>query len=1439
MKTFAKRLFSTLALFAALAASGARAADTDLFSGISTEGTPPNLLVILDNSGAWNSNISFTCPSSVGLAVPAGNVNTAGGFEQCALYNVLNIVALNTALLSNFNMGLMLFSQGSGNGGTFFFPTTQAPSTLPLMNSDSLNRTGGIERFQDALKNLKVGGSGSNTANSSAVGATMQEAWAFFSGKTGFSGTNYGNTALASACQKNFVIYIVNATNTGKAQDNTDSTVFQTLACAAGSSGPTNGASCAGATGAQQAQIALNPSFTKYQGNWADEWARFAYQTDISGNFTNQQNVVTYTITVTDGSNPDYGELMRSTAANGGGKSFLVKLGDMDALLQAILKILNEVQAVNSVFASASLPVSTNAQGTFQNQIFMGMFRPDPQGNPRWMGNLKQYQFGVDQSSGKIELFMADSTGARALNPGTGFISPIAVSFWTSTDPTKLPYLGPPDGPGGFWVNNARGAGGGLDWPDGEVVEKGGVSQQLRLANLVDDYSANPTSPRNVYTFCAAGSACVADLTDGANAFATTNSDITAAMLNASGNAISVSSISLTGSTATVTLASAPNPALAAGQSISISGSTSGFNGTYTIAGVTSATKFTITVTVIPPTPATGTYLAANPSSTLTLSSLTRSSTSSTTAVANTGSTPHGLLVGEQVTISGGSTGTFSTDPTLSAYYGTFTVTAVDAPLIGTQFQYTIAEGPPSPLDAPSATAKVGTTTYNLASTGNVVVSAPTFQRAASTFGVSSLCPSGTASCWISTVTVTATQAMASPFIAAATVTIAGSGTLYDGSHLITAVSGCPNGTKISGKNYSFCFSMATTPQMVNPAPTTAGASVTATLLSGAVILDGLAHGASNCTTSPAATATATIKAGHIFITGDTVNIGGTPGPNENAYVGNFKVLSVSPDLTQFTYSINTRPLCSDSSATSPGMIATTSGVTRDTLMRWVRGEDNFGDEPSPGRAINGNQPLATPSTIGSTPPGGELWAFIPPEFYGKLLREHDNSPLIKYFSTSSAITPTPLDKDYFFDGIAGLYQNLTDGKVRLYLSARRGGRLLYALDISDPTKPKFLWKHSSSDTGFSELGQSWSTPKVAIVKGYANPVLIFGAGYDPNEDAEPPIADTMGRGIFILDTLTGDIVWRAAQGGSGNFCQGTPCLLQDMKYAIPADVTLLDTDADGKVDRAYAADLGGNIWRVDFEPAGGSTPAFWQVNKLAALGGASTDATKRKFFFPPDAVATSAFTAVMAVTGDREHPVFPMQATSIVNRFYVLKDTFPGKDANGMVPIVDSTTDTADAQPASLFNATSTPYDGSASGFYVTLLNLDKDGVSHPGEKGVNAPTTVGGFTFFGTNAPDAPSKNSCNANLGTARSYQIGFLTGAVTINTLQGGGLPPSPVAGLVNVDVGGGETATVPFIIGGSSPGCIGADCKSSLGAQKANIPIKQTRTRAYWYRETDK
>jgi type IV pilus assembly protein PilY1 len=291
------------------------------------------------------------------------------------------------------------------------------------------------------------------------------------------------------------------------------------------------------------------------------------------------------------------------------------------------------------------------------------------------------------------------------------------------------------------------------------------------------------------------------------------------------------------------------------------------------------------------------------------------------------------------------------------------------------------------------------------------------------------------------------------------------------------------------------------------------------------------------------------------------------------------------------------------------------------------------------------------------------------------------------------------------------------------------------------------------------------------------------------------------------------------------------------MTYAMPADVTLVDRDFDGFIDRIYAADLGGNIWRVDLKPPTGAPnygPSSWQTTLLAALGGTGT--TKRKFFFPPDVVLTKKYDVVLAISGDREHPLATNQAKNIVNRFYMVKDTNVGMSASGWTAVRDDTSSTADAQPPALFNATSAAYTGTLSGFYVTLQGLDSKGNPSLGEKGVNAPTTVGGLVHFGTNQPTPPSANSCKANLGTARSYAINFLTGATTQTVLDGGGLAPSPVFGVVTINVNG-KPRELPFLIGAGG-GTSGADSRSSIGAQRPDIPIKAQRKRTYWYRNID-
>ncbi len=911
------------------------------------------------------------------------------------------------------------------------------------------------------------------------------------------------------------------------------------------------------------------------------------------------------------------------------------------------------------------------------------------------------------------------------------------------------------------------------------------------------------------------------------------------------------------------------------------------FNGIKTVGGPPTSTTFTYPVTVVPPVATTGSYTASISAGSQNIASIIR--TGATTARANF-AVAHGYGNGQSVSISGA---------TNAGYNGTYSITLVNA----NNFDFTIPAGnirPTTPQTAGNAT---------VPAKANLVIN-----------NIVRGTPAGTAP-FNANVTVTTTAI--NNYAVGDTVTITGtSGTpSYNGSYVITNLgSKCTGGSALKGSPLSFCFNIATAP--TNTADTTASAGTPAA--SATIATAGLTRVATTCTggtPTPVTTVTATTTAAHGFVVGQVVNIAGTIGTDESLYTGSQTILTV-PSAVSFTYAITTSPACTENTA---GMQASALGVDRDTLIDWVRGHDSFGDEASPAlgtitvrpsihgdvlhsrptvvnyggstgvvvfygandgtfRAVNGNQT----ASIGSVTAGGELWSFVAPEFFSKFKRQYLNSPVIKLESTPTSILPAPQPKDYFFDGSVGVYQDVTTGQVVIYLTARRGGRLIYAIDVSNPANPKFLWKKTNADTGFAELGQTWSVPRVALVKGYndgasptpnAKPVLIFGAGYDPAEDNEPPTATApgnRGRALFVVDALTGDLIWKATGGGGSNTCSGasgaTACQLLDMTYPMTADVTLVDRDAaDGKgyVDRIYAADLGGNVWRVDLQPAAGAgagfAPSTWRVSKFAAVGGAATDATKRKIFFPPDVITTPAFDAVVFSTGDREHPTLTQQAVNVVNRFYMLKDLNVGNDACPTIATVvtcsatltDSTSSTTNtlvvpglfnASPTLPSSASSVPftagpaYDQSGFGFFVTLLNavprkqIDNTTLYGPdverGEKGVNAPTSIGGNTFFGTNTPIVPDPLVCQPNLGTARGYSINFITGALRTVIYDGGGMPPSPVSGVVEINNADGSTITLPFLIGGVPP----EPCSGPLCASRPPIPIEAVRSRTYWYRD---
>ena len=549
--------------------------DTDIFlANPAYNATRPNVLIFLDNTSNWGA--------STGGAAP---LDTAYGAVTTAIANVLS-----TVVTENFNVGLAMF------------PETGSPNN----NNDGMYLRFGIRQMttanKDALINVvrsldKNGDAGNNATFSLA----MSEMFKYFAGTASYSGHGKlkvdaggsiyfasGRTALPGSplaagalpanggasqtyvspiidsCQKNFIIILSN----GTASDNSSSLAISQdfLSAIVGTNPP--------------GTISISPGGE--QGLWTDEYAKYMSNGDCNPSLPGVQNVLTYTIDVmpkNTGQGPDHTALMKSTALNGKGKYFPITTASTTAELENAFKsIFAEVQSVNSVFASTTLPVSVNVRGTNLNQVYIGVFRPDENKSPRWLGNLKLYKLGVDSATSK--LFLADANGLPAENASTGFISTNATSFWSqpscywqfrgadpnSTAATPTSCVSPTGYT--YWS----------DSPDGNAVEKGGAAQKVR--------TTFPTSnaARKLYT-CTDGSGNLCNPGDLLSATPFISTNVTPADVNAYPT-YNIASLTWDSGTkiATMTLSSAPNPVWATNDTVRISGvQPTIFNGDFTV----------------------------------------------------------------------------------------------------------------------------------------------------------------------------------------------------------------------------------------------------------------------------------------------------------------------------------------------------------------------------------------------------------------------------------------------------------------------------------------------------------------------------------------------------------------------------------------------------------------------------------------------------------------------------------------------------------------------------------------------------------------------------------------------------------------------------------------------------------------------------------------
>jgi type IV pilus assembly protein PilY1 len=463
---------------------------------------------------------------------------------------------------------------------------------------------------------------------------------------------------------------------------------------------------------------------------------------------------------------------------------------------------------------------------------------------------------------------------------------------------------------------------------------------------------------------------------------------------------------------------------------------------------------------------------------------------------------------------------------------------------------------------------------------------------------------------------------------------------------------------------------------------------------------------------------------------------------------------------------------------------------------------------------------------------GRERWAYVAPEHYSRFQRLADNRPLINYPNVDASLTPTPRSKDYFFDGSIALFQNADNSKIWIFPTQRRGGRMLYGFDVTNPAAPAIMWRvgcpnlHNDTDctAGFSGLGQSWSLPAVGFLKGYSSttPVLIVGGGYDSCEDANtgtPGCGSRKGAGVYVIDANTGALVRHFATGGG----------------SIAADISLSDVNGDGSIDVAYAASTTGEVFRIDFSGTAYAPAAStaWAMRKIAFTTGGS-----RKFLFPPALLRSSTKMYVAVGSGDREHPLsthYPV-TTPVTNRFYVYLDdlTVPATSTAAATNL-DSDAgmqnySTASSQTCGVTGVTPT---SGLKGWYMDLPGT--------GEQTISSALIASGMVTFNTNRAMTSAGSVCVNPLGEARGYWVNLLnaSGAIGVGNATcggdrssafiGGGLAPSPTLATVII---GGKATTVAIGAAQRSGGA-----SSTIAPQQVRPAIDSRRRPLYWKSST--
>jgi len=471
------------------------------------------------------------------------------------------------------------------------------------------------------------------------------------------------------------------------------------------------------------------------------------------------------------------------------------------------------------------------------------------------------------------------------------------------------------------------------------------------------------------------------------------------------------------------------------------------------------------------------------------------------------------------------------------------------------------------------------------------------------------------------------------------------------------------------------------------------------------------------------------------------------------------------------SYELNT-----DNTNIHNGDIKVGNKTQRDELFNWIRGKkmgDPLHSAPtlfsygctgsiSGGKCNGTDKQMALIGTnegfvhLFDTNTGEEQFAFMPGELLKNIKTLKDNGKITEsgghLYGMDNTVTVWVNDKDG--DG------NIDASKgehVYAYATMRRGGRGLYALDITHPKQPKLLWKIlGDQTTGFGRLGYTWSQPiqSKIIDKGQELDVLIFAGGYHTNADIPANYGNAVpyGNDIYIINAKTGALIWSALD----------KLPLLSMKYSIPGKVYVVHTEMTSlnKKEHAQAlifADTGGQIWRLVLNNGElGNTSMEFSVSAddgaTDKKGVIAYTAAGRRFYHTPSVVVLPQKKQLAVSIGSGYH-ARPLN-TDVDDRFYSIRiPTSPVSQSinlndNGIMEDVTDKVSKGDGEAtADLIES------GSKVGWYIRLT--DK------GEKVMSRANTQLGKVFFNTYVPGVKT-DPCQPATGTNYLYIVNLLNG-----------------------------------------------------------------------------